>query len=196
VKRHLLFSIALLLLVAVWVTGCGGGPTAIVPRDEPIMVQAQSTETRVVRETPAGGTDVPTPTAKSQREEATMTPVPIPEATEVEPLAGAEQAVRLAQEDLAQRLGLAAKAIQLVSVEAVEWSDTSLGCPQPGMVYAQVITPGFRVVLEAKRKRYEYHTDTGQCVVLCGAEGLPFDPVPLMPVAPHGIPGKPRRPAD
>jgi hypothetical protein len=191
-KRHLLFSIALLLLVAAWATGCGGGLTAIVSPDEPITVQAQSAETRVVRETPDKGTDVPTPTVKSQSKEATMTPAPTPAATEVEPLAGAEEVVQLAQKDLVQRLGLAAEAIQLVSVEAMEWSDTSLGCPQPGMMYAQVITPGFRVVLEAKGKKHTYHTDRGRFVVLCGMNGSSIDPVPLMPVAPHGKrPAKP-----
>lgn len=96
-----------------------------------------------------------------------MTPTPGIESTEVTPPAGAEEVLRLAREDLAQRLGLAPEAIRLVSVEAVEWSDTSLGCPQPGMMYAQVITPGFRVVLEAEGKRYEYHTDRGRVVVLC-----------------------------
>jgi hypothetical protein len=114
-----------------------------------------------------------------------MTPAPTPEATEVEPLAGAEQVVQLAQKDLVQRLGLAAEAIQLVSVEAVEWSDTSLGCPQPGMMYAQVITPGFRVVLKAKGQTYEYHTDTGRFAVLCGAEGLALDLESLMPMVPR-----------
>jgi hypothetical protein len=34
-------------------------------------------------------------------------------------------------------------------------------------MYAQVITPGYRVVLEAGGQRYEYHTDTGRFVVLC-----------------------------
>jgi hypothetical protein len=125
-----------------------------------------------------------------------MTPVPTPAAIEVEPPAEAEQAIRLAREDLARRLGLAPKAIRLVSVEAMEWRDTSLGCPQPGMMYAQVITPGFRVVLEAKGQKYQYHTDAGRFVVLCRGEGLPIEPVPLMPVAPHGMPGKPRRPSN
>ena len=83
------------------------------------------------------------------------------------PPAGAEEAVRLAQEDLAGRLGMASADVQLVSVEAVEWSDTSLGCPQPGMMYAQVITPGYRVVLEAGGQTYTYHTDEGRFVVLC-----------------------------
>jgi hypothetical protein len=119
-----------------------------------------------------------------------MTPVPTPAATEVEPPAGAEQVIRLAQKDLAQRLSLAPEAIRLVSVEAVEWSDASLGCPQPGMMYAQVITPGFRVTLEAEGERYDYHTDTGRLVVLCGEDGLPV--YPLIPVDPDEIKdGKP-----
>jgi hypothetical protein len=95
-----------------------------------------------------------------------MTPIPVTEPTEVKPPAGSEQAVRLAQEDLARKLGLASEAIRVVSVEAVEWRDTSLGCPQPGMMYAQVITPGYRVVLQAGGQRYDYHTDTGRFVVL------------------------------
>jgi hypothetical protein len=167
VKRHLLFSIAFLLLVGAWATGCGAEPTAIVPPDEPITVQVQSVETRVVQETLAGGTDVPTPTAKSHREEATMMPASPPEATEVEPPAEAEQVIQLAQEDLAQRLGLAPEAIRLVSVEAVEWSDTSLGCPQPGMTISAQVIPGFRVVLTASGKSYEYHSDTKQRVICC-----------------------------
>jgi hypothetical protein len=125
-----------------------------------------------------------------------MTPAPTPAATEVEPLAEVEQVIQVVQKDLAQRLGQAAEAIQLVSVEAVEWSDTSLGCPQPGMMYAQIITSEFCVVLEAEGKGYGYHTDVGQFVVLCGMNGLSIDPVPLMPVAPRGIPGKPRMPSD
>jgi hypothetical protein len=193
-KRRLLFSIALLLLVTAWANGCGGEPTSILLYDEPTTAQPQGDESRVVRET--GGAETDVPTVAPQREEATMTPVPTPAATEVEPLAGAEQAIRLAREDLARRLGLAPKAIRLVSVEAVEWSDASLGCPQPGMMYAQVITPGFRVALEAKRQKYQYHTDAGRFVALCRGEGLPIEPVPLMPVAPHGIPGKPRMSAD
>jgi len=92
---------------------------------------------------------------------------PTPQATEVKLPAKAEHVVQLARQDLAQKLGLATDAIQLVSVEMVEWSDTSLGCPQPGMMYAQVITPGFRVILAAKDRTYEYHTDVERFAVLC-----------------------------
>ena len=67
-------------------------------------------------------------------------------------------AVELAVTELAGQLGIAAEEITVRSVEAVEWPDASLGCPQPGMMYAQVITPGYRIVLEVDGKSYEYHT--------------------------------------
>jgi hypothetical protein len=190
VRRRLLFSIALLLLVAAWANGCGGEPTAIVPGDEPMAVQPQSVEPRVVPETMDEGTSTPTLIIAPRREKATMTPTSTPAAIEVELLAKAEQAILLAREDLARRLDLAPEAIRLVSVEAVEWSDASLGCPQPGMMYAQVIPPGFLVVLEAVGQTYGYHTDTGRLVVLCGEDGLPV--YPLIPVDPDEIKdGKP-----
>ncbi len=52
--------------------------------------------------------------------------------------------------------------------DPVEWSDTSLGCPMPGLVYAQVITPGFRLVFDYQGQQNEYHTDQdGSNVVTC-----------------------------
>ena len=99
------------------------------------------------------GTSVP---SVDQRKEETMTSEP-----------GPKHLVRLARQDLARRLGLKAEAVKVVSLEGVEWRDTSLGCPKPGMMYAQVITPGFKVVLKAEGKTYEYHTDRGSQVILC-----------------------------
>lgn len=71
-----------------------------------------------------------------------------------------------ARQDLSQRLGIGIEEIEVQSVEAVEWSDTSLGCPQPGMMYAQVITPGYRILLRAGGQTYEYHSDR-QRAILC-----------------------------
>jgi hypothetical protein len=76
-------------------------------------------------------------------------------------------AVELAVADLAGQLGIAAEAITVRSVEAVEWSDASLGCPEPGMMYAQVITPGYRIVLEANGQSYEYHSGRSSTIVRC-----------------------------
>jgi hypothetical protein len=78
-----------------------------------------------------------------------------------------DRLVSLAVEDLAGRLDVEADQIELLAAEAVEWPDTSLGCPQPGMMYAQVITPGYRLILATGEKQYRYHTDRRERVVLC-----------------------------
>ena len=52
--------------------------------------------------------------------------------------------------------------------EPVDWPDTSLGCPEPDTFYAQVITPGFRLVFEDQGQFPEYHTNgDGSLVVTC-----------------------------
>jgi len=63
----------------------------------------------------------------------------------------------LALADLADRLGVSTAVIQVSNVEATEFSDTSLGVPQPGMDYAQVITPGYILTLSADGGFYVYH---------------------------------------
>lgn len=70
----------------------------------------------------------------------------------------------LAVADLAQQLGIATAAIQVVKVEEIEWPDASLGCPKPGMMYAQVIVPGYLVILETGGQTYEYHGTEGRIV--------------------------------
>ncbi len=65
--------------------------------------------------------------------------------------------VQQARADLSRRLGIAATSITVASAEAVEWRDSSLGCPQPGMMYSQIITPGYLIVLQANGQNYEYH---------------------------------------
>ena len=78
-----------------------------------------------------------------------------------------DRLVEVARQDLAGRTGAAANEITLVSASPQEWRDTSLGCPQPGGMYAQVITPGYRIILQALEKRYEYHTDSTSRAILC-----------------------------
>jgi hypothetical protein len=97
-------------------------------------------------------------------------PLPTPPAGErgsapIPPEAGAS--VRAAINDLAAKLKIASEAVQVVSVSAVDWSDTSLGCPQPGMFYAQIIVQGYRIILSAGGQQIEYHADQRGRVVTC-----------------------------
>jgi len=89
--------------------------------------------------------------------------------------------------DLSARLGIPVEEITVIQAQAVEWNDSSLGCPQPGVNYLQVITPGFRVRLYFQGMVYDYHTGTRAGFILCGQVPA-IEPVPLMPVAPHGKP--------
>jgi len=70
-------------------------------------------------------------------------------------------------DDLVARAGLQREAVQIVEAEAVVWSDGSLGCPQPGMMYTQALVEGYRVVLEVDGKQYDYHASDRGTFFLC-----------------------------
>lgn len=73
---------------------------------------------------------------------------------------------------VAQNLGLAAEQIRLVSSEAVEWPDSCLGITTEGIACAQVITSGFRIILDAVGRQVEYHTNEDGTVILPATEAL------------------------
>ena len=59
---------------------------------------------------------------------------------------------------------------RLVSSEGVGWSDTSLGCPQDGYAYAQVITPGYKLVFDLAGASHAVHTNAdGSSMVVAEA---------------------------
>lgn len=62
-----------------------------------------------------------------------------------------------ARMDLAQRLSIAPSAIELIAFDTVVWPDAGMGCPQPGMVHAQLQRDGYRMEFEARGRRYWYH---------------------------------------
>lgn len=97
------------------------------------------------------GTAAPTTSATSATPSVTPSPTP----RDVDPALA--DVVDLAITDLAGRLDVAEDAITVVSAEAVEWGDTSLGCPAPDQRYSQVVTPGSKVVLEHDSTTYPYH---------------------------------------
>ncbi len=81
--------------------------------------------------------------------------------------ANLQKLINLAKENLAGRLSVSLSQISLAAAEEALWPDSSLGCPQKGISYLQVQTPGYRIVLEHGGKVYEYHTDQSATVVLC-----------------------------
>jgi hypothetical protein len=86
-------------------------------------------------------------------------PTPTPEV--FNPLPPEQRAFEAVREELARQLGLDPLVIQLVETTPVDWPDAclGLGLPGSGESCAQVLTPGFRVVVNAGGKPYEYRTD-------------------------------------
>jgi hypothetical protein len=84
-------------------------------------------------------------------------PTPTPEV--FNPLPPEQRAFEAARQALAQQLGLDPLDIRLVETAPVDWPDACLGLPAAGESCAQVITPGFRVVVETGGTSYEFRTN-------------------------------------
>jgi hypothetical protein len=69
--------------------------------------------------------------------------------------------------DLADRTGVQPDAIDVVSAVLVTWPDAALGCPEPGMQYAQVLTDGAVIELAVDDAIYRYHAGGDQGPFLC-----------------------------
>lgn len=80
--------------------------------------------------------------------------------------------------DLADRLGVDPGTIPPISAVLVSWPDSSIGCPQPGMQYLQVVTDGAVIELEADGAVYRYHGGGDRTPFLC--------PTPITAAPPAG----------
>jgi hypothetical protein len=76
-------------------------------------------------------------------------------------------ATTLARNQLASELQLEVTSIEALSAEQQTWSDSSLGCGKPGTMAAQVITPGYAVILKTPRGNYRVHV-AEKYAVICG----------------------------
>jgi len=131
---------------------------------------------------PATATFTPSPIPPTPTPEATDAPgvtieieptavdTPVPSYApleEVDPVA-AELAF-IAQGLVADQTGLPTRRIRVVSVEALLWRDTSLGCPVPGQASTPNETLGYRIVIQAGDTEYLFHTDVDR-VIPCDPE--------------------------
>lgn len=66
--------------------------------------------------------------------------------------------VAIAIADLAARQEIDESEIGVVLVEEVVWPDSAMGCPEPGMAYAQATQDGLRIVLAYDGSEYAYHS--------------------------------------
>lgn len=151
--------------------GCGQGnepvsstPQNHLPADEP---SASSEDRAQSADQPIELTPLPLPT----HDFTEGTAMPAPSNSVLTTL------IETAIEDLAGRLSIPADQIELREAADVTWPDSSLGCPQPGMAYAEVLSPGYLVRLNANGLDFEYHAGKNGDIFLCNN---PTPPIPGM----------------
>jgi hypothetical protein len=101
--------------------------------------------------------------ACAPRAAATQEPVIVEQPTHIN--TDLTPAQRIAISKVAENLGITPDKVKLISTEAVEWPDSCLGVSTEGIMCSQVVTPGFRVKLEANGKQLEYHTNQDASVI-------------------------------
>ncbi len=80
-------------------------------------------------------------------------------------LADGVKVAGLARKDLAARLGLEPRQVQLVSLKPVTWPDGNLGCPGSAVgPKPEGGVKGFVITLRAVDKEYTYHADTERAI--------------------------------
>jgi hypothetical protein len=82
--------------------------------------------------------------------------------------AASERAVASARAAVAEREGLKLESIEAEDVAPREWPDASLGCPEKGKLYAQMMTRGYRVLLRVGKTVRIVHV-AGAHAVICGS---------------------------
>lgn len=147
--------IALFLMFALLLAGCGSSPAAGTTAGAPVEATA-----------PAVTTLAPADTTTTTPPADTATPSAPADAGGTPLAAGSVEAK--AVEGLLHRLQVGPEAIRLTAKEQVEWPDGSLGCPASGMMYTQAIVPGYKLTYTDGTNTYEVHTnESGGQAVLC-----------------------------
>ena len=149
--------IRLILLFVICLTAC---TPRLIPAPSPTQITAS---------TPTEAQPVLTPT---QGEMPQMPPNTLPQP------AGLENLIQMAKDDLAKRLSVEISQISVLDARDVVWSNSSLGCPQPGILYAEVLTSGYLILLNVNGQDYEYHAGKNSDAFLCE------NPLPPVPGAP------------
>lgn len=83
-------------------------------------------------------------------------------------------------DDAATRSGVPRDQLVVARAEPVTWPDGGLGCPEPGMMYIQVLVDGYWVVIQTGKQELDYRgTDRGGfrlCSRPAGERRPPADP--------------------
>ncbi|WP_122262715.1 hypothetical protein [Ornithinimicrobium cerasi] len=168
-KRRLIAIPALVLALGATLTACGdsespgaASPTPTATTDDAAPTTSEDTVD------PSDLTPITPPPALPGDQGALPTgPVPdqVVDRADVQAAVAAE----------AQRRGVDVSAVSVAGFAEVTWTDGSLGCPQPGMMYTQALVPGHQLILEVDGQLASYHAAQGRDFAYCAS---PVPPAP------------------
>ena len=80
-----------------------------------------------------------------------------------------DSVIQAALDAASAQLGVPRDQLIVVMTAQRDWPDASLGCPEPGHAYAQIITPGYVVTLDTDDllTEVQVNTDTGSHAAIC-----------------------------
>jgi hypothetical protein len=78
---------------------------------------------------------------------------------------GAEEIPFVAGQGSAADLKIAKDGILVDTIRAVDWPNSSVGCPKPGIAYLDVITPGHKITLRADGQIHVAHEAKGRAFI-------------------------------
>lgn len=77
------------------------------------------------------------------------------------PVTTGDPQIDAARRAVAADAGVEVARVVIKEARVVEWASRALGCPEPGMNYAMVLTPGVFILLELDGTLYRYHGTRG-----------------------------------
>lgn len=162
-------TIITILSAAALAVACTMGGPGTDPTTTPPVPTAAATPEVTLEPSPA----LPTPPAATTTPVATETTQETPELPDLVGEVPEDVLLEIMQET-SRATGANLAELTVERAEAVTWSDASLGCPEPGQSYIQVLTDGYWVVIEAGGDTYDFRvSQSGDWRVCPEGQGQP-----------------------
>lgn len=156
---------ALAAALALALGACGAatddasGPGATPPPPQSTTSPEESTSSAPTEEDSVKPSPIPVPDPG----DAALPTGPVPENIVQRP------DVQAAIADHAERLDVAVEDVTVEGWAEVTWSDGSIGCPEPGMMYTQALVPGYQLVLGVDGRLASYHAARDKPFAYCAS---------------------------
>lgn len=151
-----LYWILFAILLALVVGSCSALPSAV-----------NDSTTSIPKDGQLRGNSTQSPLSNSS--ENPVQPINTPDYTGMTPPpSNTNQFVKLAEQDLANRLKVSVDEISLLKITDIDWQDITQGCtPTSGQTLKKGKLSGYRIWLEANGKDYVYHIGLDGKIFLC-----------------------------